>query len=82
MIGNLNNIRKVHGVVMFDGENEWWDDPYKISKIEIIISDTSDMEIIKIYDLNEDNLEFGVDQGRGVKWVYNHILNKYTQLWP
>jgi len=63
-------------------ENDWWDDSNKISKIEVVISDTSDMEIIKIYDLFGDDLSFGVDLSTGVKWVYNHILNKCDEYKP
>jgi len=51
---------------------------YNITKIEIIISDIEEYEVIKIYDNNTCIEEYRTKQANGIKSVYNHILKDYN----
>lgn len=62
-------------------EMNWYDDPICIEKIEIIISDINDKEIIKIYEWYNE-CDYEVESGQAVKWVYDNVLNKCTTYKP
>jgi len=54
---------------------------YTFSKIEIIISDTLDYELIKIYFINGKLAEeYRTKSGQGIKGVYNHVLKQYIAM--
>ena len=46
-----------------------------IEKIEIVMSDVLDYEVIKMHGWYDLISERKVPQGQGVKWVYDNVLN-------
>lgn len=54
---------------------------YTFSKIEIIISDILDYEVVKIY-FTDGKLaeEYRTKSGQGIKSVYNHVLKQYVAM--
>ena len=63
---------------------EWCDDHFdkwefwKINNIIVEISDICDMETIIIEDYESIIHEYKVPNGKGIKWVYDNILNKIS----
>jgi len=53
-----------------------------LERIEIIISDTSDVEIVKLYPDIYEVSQITVAQGHGIKWVYDNILSECTDYKP